>query len=234
MTHLLPSIAFDLAGYAGVVCYLGSYAALQSGMIRGNGYAYASLNLLAAVLILVSLTKQFNLSATIVQISYITISVVGMARFFLLTRAIRFSNEEADILSRKLPRLSKVSARRFLNLGLWTDAEAGTVLIREGESHGALIYLATGNADILSSDKYVGIVDAGNFLGEMTALEGIPATATVVLSEPARYFRVEADKLQRIGRRDAEFQLELENALSQDIRRKLVAANERMRAVDPS
>lgn len=229
MVHMVPASAFDLAGYVGVACYLCAYAALQSGLIRGNSYVYASLNLLAAALVLASLANEFNLAIAIFQASWIALSFAGMARVFFLTRTIRFNSEEADLLSRKLPKLSKVSARKFLNLGLWTDADRGTVLIREGETHGALIYLATGEARVLSEDRCVGTVEAGNFLGEMTALEGTPATATVVLSGPARYFRVEAYKLEQISKRDVDFQLELENAIGEDIRQKLVAANERMR-----
>lgn len=219
---------FDLAGYCGAACYLGSYAALQIGLIRGNGYAYACLNMLAAVLVVVSLTKQFNLPSMIVQVSWITVSIVGIARVFLLTHAIRFSDREAELLKCKLPVLSKISARRFLNLGCWIDGEAEAVLIREGEPHGALVYLATGAAQAYVAGRHVGTVECGNFIGEMTVSHGTPATATVVLSENASYFRIEAEKLRRLGARDVDFQLQLENALNKDTSTKLVAANRRM------
>lgn len=219
---------FELAGYLGAACYLGAYAALQIGLIRGNGYAYACLNMCAAILVVVSLTKQFNLPSMIVQVSWITVSIVGIVRVFLLTHAIRFSVQEKELLHNKLPILSKISARRFLNFGHWLDAGAGSILIREGEPHGVLIYLATGSAHAYASGKFVGTVERGNFIGEMTVLHCTSATATVVLAEDARYFRIEADKLQRLGRRDIDFRLQLENALSRDTSTKLVAANKRM------
>jgi len=32
---------FDVAGFIGVIVYLGSYAALQLGLLNGQGYSYA-------------------------------------------------------------------------------------------------------------------------------------------------------------------------------------------------
>lgn len=221
---------FELAGYLGAACYLGSYAALQIGLIRGNGYVYACLNMCAAILVVISLTRQFNLPSMIVQISWISVSVIGIVRVFWLTHAIRFSDQEKDFLESKLPMLSKISGRRFLNLGHWLDAAAGATLIREGETHGALVYLATGSARVYAGGQLVGSIDGGNFVGEMTVLHGTPATATVVLAEDARYFRIKADKLRRLGGRDVEFQIQLENALNRDTSTKLVAANKRMSA----
>ena len=229
MTGLsLEQHVYDLAGFLGTLFYLGSYTALQLGVIRGNGYVYATLNLFAASLVLLGLAAQFNLSVALLQICWITVSVIGILRIFLLTRTVRFNAEEKALIAEKLPRLSKIAARRFLDMGLWVDAPAGTRLMTEGERHGVLIYLASGTADVRASGTHVGTVGAGSFLGEMTVLQGEPATATVDLAEPSRYFRVEAEKLRDFGGRDAEFQLQLENALSLETRMKLVAANRRL------
>jgi len=229
MTGLpLAQHVYDLAGFLGTLCYLGSYTALQLGVIRGNGYVYATLNLFAASLVLLGLAAQFNLSVALLQICWIAVSVIGILRIFMLTRAVRFNAEEKALIADKLPGLSKIAARRFLDLGLWVDAPAGTRLMTEGECHGVLIYLASGSADVHASGAHVGTVGPGSFLGEMTVLQGEPATATVDLAQPSRYFRVEAGKLRDFGARDAEFQLQLENALSRDTRMKLVAANRRL------
>ncbi len=48
---------FEILGLAGVGVYLGSYAALQSGLLRGSGYAYAFANLVASGLVLTSLAS---------------------------------------------------------------------------------------------------------------------------------------------------------------------------------
>ena len=177
---------------------------------------------------MISLSTSFNLSAALIQICWIAISTFGLVRLFLLNRAIRFNAEERDLLAKKFPRLPKIAARRLFDAGLWIDVPSGICLMKEGEAHNVLVYLASGTARVYSQDVEVGTVLPGCFLGEMTVLDGQPATATVILSEPGRIFRVEADRLHRLGRRNPDFQLQLENALSSDTRMKLVAANAKL------
>ncbi|SLN32552.1 Cyclic nucleotide-binding domain protein [Roseivivax jejudonensis] len=237
MTQTLSPFAADILGIVGAVIYLGAYAALQLGLIRGNGYLYASLNLVAAGFVLAGMSHRFYPAAAIIQVVIIAISVIGMARLLILSRAIRFSPEEQQMHAAKFPELSRIAARRLFDSGLWLDAEAGTTLMREGETHGVLIYLASGAADIYSAGKHVGTVEDGNFLGEMTVLQNEPATATVVLARDADYFRIEGAKLRRLGARDPEVRVQIENALSRDTRLKLVSANSRLgrgSPVDPS
>lgn len=222
-------LLLDAAGLIGVIVFLGAYAALQTGLIRGSGYLYASLNLCGASLVLLSLVSAFNLSAVITQISWIIISTVGILRTFFLTRAIRFNAEEAALLKAKFPKLPKIAGRRLMNAGSWIEAPAGTVLMTEGAPHGVLIYIASGKAQVHVDGTHVGTVEPGAFLGEMTVLEGTPATATVTLETRARFFRISSAELTRLGRRDQDFQIMLENTLSRDVRQKLVATNARLR-----
>jgi CRP-like cAMP-binding protein len=229
----IPAELFDGAGIAGTILFLLSYAALQTGLIRGQGYLYASLNILAAALVLVSLWKTFNLSAAILQVCWILISLVGILRIFFLTRAIRFNAEEMALLSDKFPSLSRIAARKLFKAGEWLDAPIGTHLMREGQAHGVLVYLASGRAEIHAHGTHVGSAGPGSFLGEMTVLDGTPATADVTLADPARIFRVDADRLHQLCRRDAEFRLQLENALGREMRQKLVAANRRLKGRVP-
>jgi CRP/FNR family transcriptional regulator, cyclic AMP receptor protein len=57
---------------------------------------------------------------------------------------------------------------------------AGAVLIREGEVHGKLFVLLDGALEISRSDTLLTVVDApGAIFGEMSALLGSAATATV-------------------------------------------------------
>jgi hypothetical protein len=57
---------WDGVGALGVVLYIGSYAAMQLGFVRGQSYIYAILNA-AAACVLMSLSDQFNLSAAAIQ-----------------------------------------------------------------------------------------------------------------------------------------------------------------------
>jgi hypothetical protein len=67
LAELIQDLDFyNAIGIAGVALYLGSYAALQVGLLRGQSYAYASINLAAASCVLISLTQNFNLSSALI------------------------------------------------------------------------------------------------------------------------------------------------------------------------
>jgi CRP/FNR family transcriptional regulator, cyclic AMP receptor protein len=67
---------------------------------------------------------------------------------------------------------------------------AGAVLIREGEVHGKLFVLLDGAVEISRSDTLLTVVDApGAIFGEMSALLGSAATATVRARRDSRLRR---------------------------------------------
>lgn len=76
---------FDMAqicqsvGVLGFMLYMASFAALQLEWIEGRGLAYSIANVLAASLVLVSLSVEFNLASALIQVSWITIGVLGIA-----------------------------------------------------------------------------------------------------------------------------------------------------------
>ena len=213
---------YEIAGIAGVAVYLGSYAALQLGKLHGQGYAYAGLNTLAASLVLVSLIKSFNLSSAMIQVSWITISVVGIGRHYILTHMSRFSNEEHAFLKAVLPELDKVRARKLLDLGFWVSGETNTVLTELDIPVPYLIYIESGGADVYIKGTVVAAADRGALIGEITAPSGEPATATVVLNQPSRYLSIPVRKLRSLMAKDPVLQAQLEKCLSKEVRRKLI------------
>ena len=69
----------DLVGNIGVAIILFTYLMLQLGRMSGTTATYAALNGIGALLILVSLTQDFNLSSFIIEICWLAISIVGIA-----------------------------------------------------------------------------------------------------------------------------------------------------------
>jgi hypothetical protein len=71
----------DLVGNCGVLLVLGTYLFVQMGRmdIRRPGYSLA--NALGAILIIVSLMHDFNLSSFIIEISWLAISLYGLSRW---------------------------------------------------------------------------------------------------------------------------------------------------------
>jgi hypothetical protein len=218
-------LIFDAIGLAGVAFYITAYAALQGGLIRGNGYTYTCMNLIAAALVLVSLTNNFNLSSAIIQMTWIAISVFGLARYFILHHSIKLTAEEAAFVRSKLPTISKPLARRFFQAGTWEDIQAGTVIATEDKPLRALVYLLLGEAKVTLGGKSVGQIRADDFIGEMTCLNGGLATATVTATGPSRIFRISSKALIRLCNRNPELTVAIEQAARKDIGLTLVAAN---------
>ncbi|TVP70234.1 MAG: cyclic nucleotide-binding domain-containing protein [Rhodobacteraceae bacterium] len=230
MGDLSAEQLMNMAGLAGVVLYLGSYALLQSGILRGSSYTYAILNLCAASLVLLSLTVAFNLSSAIIQASWIVISMLGIARLIWINRRVRFTAEEKAMLQDVFPDIPRAVARRFLDRGNWIDAEEGALLLGEGEPVANLYYLAKGQVNVNSGGQVIGKAKSG-LLGEMNVLSGGPASASVMAATPARLFVISSEALQRFAARDSDFRILLENGMSRDTGRKLMRANQRLSAL---
>lgn len=211
----------DIIGFIGVWLYLIAYAALQLGIFRGPSYTYTLLNLAAASAILISLSSTFNLSAAMVQISWILISLVGLIRLYLINRPKRLSEAEDALCRRLLPDTPTRQAHAFLGHGEWHHGEPGTILIREGEPIDALVYLHEGEASVSFDQHTINGLGPGDLIGEMTVLTGEPATATVTLSKPSRYFCIDAVKLRRKLASRHELARIFERSLSMEINRKL-------------
>ena len=70
-------------GILGFLTYLLAFAAVQSGVMDGNGLGFTLSNMLAAALVGVSLLVEFNLSSALIQISYLVIGFIGIFRWAL-------------------------------------------------------------------------------------------------------------------------------------------------------
>ena len=182
----MPSVSWGLR------FYLGSYGALQIGLLRGQGYAYATINAAAASCVLVSLWQNFNLSAALIQIFWIAISAIGIARLFVIRRRLRFTPEERDLLETVMPDMPREQARELLNLGNWFTAEPDHILTTECEPVPYLAYLAKGEAAVTTSGRQIALIKQPAFIGEITCLDGEEATGTVQLTKPSLIFTIDA------------------------------------------
>ncbi len=216
--------AFAILGLLGVAFYLGAYAALQFGFVRGSSYVYTLLNLCGATLVLVSLAVEFNLASALIQVSWIAISVVGLSRLYLRNRALQFTEEEAEFISERFPTLPRLSAKEFLNSGGWVDLPQGEEVLREGAPVGHLFYLSDGAVSVSSDGHEITRLTKG-FLGEINVIDGAPASATVKALQPSRAFVIARDELRGLTAKDNEFKSALETSLSREMGQRLMRAN---------
>ena len=70
----------DAVGLLGVVLILLAYFLLQAGHMRGHSLAYQLMNAFGALLVLVSLLYAFNLSAVLMELAWLAVSIYGIFR----------------------------------------------------------------------------------------------------------------------------------------------------------
>jgi hypothetical protein len=70
----------DLIGGIGVAILMVTFLLLQIGRIESNTLLYSLLNALGASLITISLLFDFNLSAFVMEVFWILISLIGVVR----------------------------------------------------------------------------------------------------------------------------------------------------------
>ncbi len=215
----------NIIGILGVALYLGSYAALQLGIVRGQSYLYPAINMMAAACVLASLMDSFNLSSAIIQVAWISISLVGISRMLLVNLRLRFTDDEREFVNAMLKGLPLAQARLLLDIGLWARAEPGTFLTVQGKPVNHLCYLARGEADVWVEDKLVASCTTGAMIGEVTYLSGEPASATVRTRETVRCLRFEAATLRRFLSRNPDIRAILEQNMANHLRTKLITAS---------
>ena len=78
---------FDLVGNVGVLLMVIAYLLLQMRKISGTAVSYLALNIIGAVFVIISLTLRFNLSAFLMEVFWLLISLYGLARTLAFRRA---------------------------------------------------------------------------------------------------------------------------------------------------
>ena len=128
--------------------------------------------------------------------------------------------------------LSPSKFKKLLKAGRWGVAAPGDRLATEGEPVPALSYIAAGTARILVSGRTVAISGPGAFIGEMTVAAGSPATATVVVEEPAEIWSIDGEALRRLSVRQPDVRRALDAAFFEILRSRIVDRNRRDAAAD--
>lgn len=76
---LFDPALLDSIGVFGFVLYVLNYTLLTFGWVSGDSVHYFVINLLAAVLVLIGLSNNFNLASALIQSFFITMSTFGIA-----------------------------------------------------------------------------------------------------------------------------------------------------------
>lgn len=214
--------AFSLGGFVGHGAYL---LLVISMLMRRMSMLRAFVILSALVAIAYDLIWLRDPVGVFWETLLVLVNAVQLTLSWQRNRSARFSEEDIAFTATHLPTLSRSQHRDLLDQGLWISAEPGVVLTTEGVPVDQLVYLAEGQAEVVSAGRTVAMCEAGAFIGEMTVLQGAPANATVRLATPARYWAVGADRLRAFAARSPEIGAALGSSFAMNMRDKLVRSN---------
>ena len=141
----------------------------------------------------------------------IVVNAVQLAITWHQNRSARFSEEEIVFMQGHLPNLSFSDRRKLLNRGIWISGEIGTELTTQGQPVDHLVYLASGQALVISGGHPVAVCE--------------PASATVKVNQPARYWAIEAEQLRNLVKKNTDIGVALEGSFARNMRDKLVRSN---------
>jgi CRP-like cAMP-binding protein/serine/threonine protein kinase len=125
--------------------------------------------------------------------------------------------------------LLEPEARRALlsQCGVY-DIPAGKVVVREGELHDAMYFIKRGEVEVTTNDAglevFINKLGAGEFFGEIAALEGGPRRANVRAVTDLEVFRITRSDLQHVLADAPDVKAKLARAMkarSEEIRRRI-------------
>lgn len=151
--------------------------------------------------------------------------LVVLGRDLVASRGARFTVEEEPMLAGFLAGVPRHTARHLIDQGVWLHGTVGDELTREGEPVPRIVYLASGEALVMSDARQVATCRKGDLIGEASILTREPATATVILSGPARLWCLDAAKLHACLETDPDLAALLERSFARAVRNKLHASN---------
>ncbi len=136
------------------------------------------------------------------------------------------SVEEQRLIEQVLHVDEPSQQRRLLDLLTWRDIAKGEVMTREGQAEPPMLYIATGTAEVTVGGRPVGTCGAGEFVGEMSAVAGDAASATVTASEDMRIALIDRDALLVLTRGLPEIGRAFDRALNRSLAAKVKRMNE--------
>lgn len=159
------------------------------------------------------------------EILFILAIVYQMTVTAYHNRMSRFSAEQTFFRQAAVPRLSAADCRRLFRIARIGESPADTVVATEGKPVDRLIFILSGEIDILSGTTSIARCRPGDFIGEISVTNATPATASAVALSPIRYLAFEAEPLRRLIAKERDVAEELQLAFRIGIRDKLVLAN---------
>jgi len=71
---------FQIIGFAGMLCIVYAYFLLQAHKLEHNSLKFQIINLVGAILLIISLLVHFNLGSFLIEVFWIIITIYGIVK----------------------------------------------------------------------------------------------------------------------------------------------------------
>jgi CRP/FNR family transcriptional regulator, cyclic AMP receptor protein len=126
-------------------------------------------------------------------------------------------NAKLELLKR-VPLFSRCSKGELSEVAMLADEldlPEGRKLATEGATGKEFVIIVEGAADVRRKGRKINTLGAGDFLGEIALIAGVPRTATVTTTEASRVLVVTAPAFKQLLRDSPSIQLKVLEALAE-------------------
>ena len=114
--------------------------------------------------------------------------------------------------------MSDRSIETIAGLAFETDFPAGATLVREGEPGDRFLIIRNGSAVVDQGGRTLRLLGGGDFVGEISLIDGSPRSATVTATAPVDALCIDRDGFARLMDEFPSIRHDLLNALTQRVR----------------
>jgi CRP-like cAMP-binding protein len=161
------------------------------------------------------------------SVIFILINAYQLYWLILEKLSLRLPEKEGPLLREALAGLDDAQISRLLRAAEWKDYQHGETLTRQDAPVDALYFLCSGRANVEVNKSLVTYLEKGSFVGEIAYLTGNPATATVVVDEPARILKFSKMRMAKVTAADPQINGIIYQLLGRDLAIKMRRANTR-------
>ena len=152
---------------------------------------------------------------------FIAVNVTQIVLYAREKRGVSFSDEEREVWETSFSRFSGVEFMRLLRIASWRNVEPKVVLTRTAELCDEVLLIYSGRAGVDKNGRRIAELRAGDFVGEMSFITGLPSAATVTTLEPTRCLVWPKNDLRSLLDRNPAMRVSLQAQLGEDMARKL-------------
>jgi serine/threonine protein phosphatase PrpC len=115
---------------------------------------------------------------------------------------------------------------KFVEIAEVREVRAGQVLIRQGEDDASLHVILYGAAQVLRGGEIVNRLGVGDHFGEMSMIDRVPRSATVVATEPMKILVLEREAFHALLQTDASMAVKVLWSIAEKLNRRLRQADD--------